>query len=207
MKDIKEVNWRARDDQLNNDVLRRHRDEDIRDDDAITSDRVSDSKLPAPDPDDDDAGLKDNDVTGRDLDVENRDEWDAANVSDELNDSDLDDDDQLNADPHSVKNAKFGSLVSGVNPDQNPNPAEVPAENQPNREVTQPRKDNMEKGKNNESDFKHTKEVTPPQPEHERKTTLDNLDPSNVGIDHTRKTERMVDHEPGVAGDRKAPNL
>jgi len=209
MKSIKEVNWKAKDDQLNNDVLRRHRDEDIRDDDAITSDRVSDSKLPGSTADEDDATLGNDDRKGRELDVENSDEWDAANMESELDERDLEDDDEANRDVHRIKNDKFGSLASEIPPDQNPTPAEVPVEGQPNQqqEVTQPRKDNMEQGKKNESDFKHTKEVTPPQPEHERKTTLDNLDPTNVGVEHTRKTERMVDHEPGVAGDRRAPNL
>jgi len=202
MEDINKVPPKVGE-QLNNEVLRRHRDEDMRDDDVISSDRIADSKLPATDPDEDDANLQDNDLTGRDLDVENRDEWDEENVSDELYDSDLDDDDQMIADLHSVKDAPFGSLKNSET-----DPAELPPEVQPKREeITEPRKDNMEHAKKNEADYKHTKEVNPPQPEHERKTTLDNLDPSNVGVEHNRKTERMVDHEPGSAGDHLAPNL
>ncbi len=141
MKNIKEVNWKAKDDQLNNDVLRRHRDEDIRDDDAIISDRVADSKLPGSDTD----------------------------------------------------------------------PDEIPEEHKVgNTEVRPPNEGGVEHGEDNEADYKHEKEVTPPKPSEEpakHAATLDNLDPTNIGIEHPRTTKRIVDHEPGVAGDHLAPNL
>ncbi|WP_448700032.1 hypothetical protein ACFGVR_22990 [Mucilaginibacter sp. AW1-3] len=208
MENIKEVSWKNEDGQLNNDVLRRHRDEDIRDDDAITSDRVADSKLPGSNADEDDANLRDNDITGRDLDVENRDEWDAGNVGDDLDRADLDDDDEINADKHRVKKDQFGSLAQTIKNEGSPDPDEMPEEHEiGNGEVEQPNQGGVEHGENNEADYEHTKEVTPPQPEHHRDATLTDLDPTNVGVEHTRTTERMVDHEPGVAGDRRAPNL
>lgn len=141
MKNIKEVNWKVKDDQLNKDVLRRHRDEDIRDDDAIISERVADSKLPG----------------------------------------------------------------NGTDPD------EIPEEHKAgDTEVKPPNEGGVEHGKGNEADHKHPKEVTPPNPSQEPEkhaATLDNLDPTFIGVEHARKTKRIVDHEPGVAGDHRAPNL
>jgi hypothetical protein len=211
MKNIKEVNWKAKDDQLNKDVLRRHRDEDIRDDDAITSDRVSDSKLPGNAADEDDANLRDDDRKGRDLDVENRDEWDAANMENELDERDLEDDDEAIRAIHRIKNDKFGSLASSIKNEKTPNPDEIPEEHRTgNTEVNPPDEGGVEHGEDNEADYRREKEVTQPTPSEEpakHAATLDNLDPTNIGIEHTRTTKRMVDHEPGVAGDRRAPNL
>jgi len=211
MTTIKEVSWHPQDDQLKQDVLRRHRDEDLRDDDAISSDRVPDSKLPQTDADDDDANLSNDDLRGRDLDIENKDEWDAGDFGDDLDRTDLDDDDEVNADIHRVKNDKFGSLGASIKNENTPDPDEIPEEHEVgNEEVDQPDEGGVEHGENNEADFPHEKEVTPPNPEgepHERAATLNTLDPSFVGVDHSRKTERMVDHEPGAAGDRRAPNL
>lgn len=210
MKNIKEVTWKAKDDQLNSDVLRRHRDEDMRDDDVISSDRVSDSKLPGS-VDEDDATLGDDDTKGRELDVENRDEWDAANMENELDERDLEDDDEANRDAHRIKNDQFGSLASSIKNENTPDPDEIPEEHEVgNTEVTPPNEGGVEHGENNEADYKHEKEVTPPNPSEEpakHAATLDNLDPTNIGIEHTRTTGRMVDHEPGVAGDHLAPNL
>lgn len=215
MEKIKEAP-RNSGDELNKEVLRRHRDEDIRDDDAITSDRVADSKLPTNDADDDDANLQDNDLTGRDLDTDNTDEWDEADVEtddddDELDDTDLDDDDQANADVHSVKNDKFGSLASAIDTGGTPDPDEIPEEHETgNPEVERPNKDGLEHGSDNEANYPHEKEVTQPNPEqepHTRDVTLTELDPTFIGIEHDRTTGRMIDHEPGVEGDHLAPNL
>ncbi len=210
MTSIKEVNWHTiKDDQLNNDVLRRHRDEDFRDDDVLSSDRISDSKLPTiGDADDDDANLSNDDKRGRDLDVENGDEWDAGDFGDDLDRTDFDDDDEINADKHRIKSDQFGSLASSIKNDNSPDPDEIPEEHEVgNEEVADPDSDGLEKGTDNEADYQHEKEVTPPKPEHERETTLNTLDPSFIGVEHSRKTERIVDHEPGAAGDRRAPNL
>lgn len=216
MENIKKVSWKPSDDELNKEVLRRHRDEDIRDDDAITSDRVADSKLPVNDADDDDANLEDDDRYGRDLDTDNTDEWDEADFEtdedeSELDDTDLDDDDEANADVHSVKNDKFGSLASGINKSSGPDPDEIPEERGVgNKEVEAPNQGGVEHGRDNEADYPHKKEVTQPNTEpepHKRDATLADLDETNIGIEHTRTTERMVDHEPGTAGDHLAPNL
>jgi hypothetical protein len=119
----------SQDDQLKKDVLRRHRDEDMRDDDVIINESLSDSKLPA-------------------------------------------------------------------------NGDEMPEEHQVgNEEVNYQKQGELEKGSDNEVTFRPGKEVKQPNPEHEpheRKATLNTLDPSFVGIDHGRSTGRMIDHEPGT---------
>jgi len=111
----------------------------------------------------------------------------------------------MNADLHSVTNDKFGSLTSEI-----PDPDEIPEERQSgNPEVQSPNEGGVEQGRENEADYTREPEVTPPNPSEEpaHAATLNNLDPTNIGVEHTRTTERMVDHEPGVAGDRRAPNL
>ncbi len=107
--------------QLREDELRRKRDEDLRDDDKITSSKVADSNLPKSKSDEDD-DIKhpdkdnqhrvDDPVHGHDLNIDDTDEWDA----DKLTKQDFDEDDLHNDDEevtYEKKNKKyetFGSL-------------------------------------------------------------------------------------------------
>jgi hypothetical protein len=70
-------------------------------------------------------------------------------------------------------------------------------------EIEQPERHEMERGSAPAKEFDNTeqKEVekpnAPEEPGHVRDATLADLDPTFIGIDHHRKTGRMVGHEPG----------
>ena len=177
--------------QFREDELRYKQDKEIRNNDI----------------DEDDQNLSDDDITGRDLDVDGADEWDEDNVEEtDLDRDDLRDDDELNYDKHQVRNDQFGSLASAItNEDNTPDPNEIPEENGPGKEeLEQPEKHEFERGSmpDKEFDYKEQNEVEQPDtpeapPEHERDVTLTDLDPTFIGIDHNRKTGRMIGHEPG----------
>jgi hypothetical protein len=169
--------------------------------------QVADSRL-APgeynlDTDEDDQNLSDDDRKGRDLDVDGRDEWDAGNVSGkDLDEDDLEDNDEANAELHQVKNDQFGSLGRSVTNEAAPDPDEIPEEHElGNEEVDFPDGDDtLEQGERNEVNYKEPTEVNPPEPREapERKAaTLGDLDSTFTDDNHSRSTGRTIDHEPG----------
>ncbi len=81
------------------------------DGETLSSDRVLATKN---DTAEEEANLSDDDLHGRDLDVDNADEWDEADMEDELDERDLEDDDQLNAELHQIKNDQFGSIATEI---------------------------------------------------------------------------------------------
>jgi hypothetical protein len=70
-------------------------------------------------------------------------------------------------------------------------------------EIEQPERHEMERESIPDKEFDNgeQKEVekpnAPEEPGHVRDATLVDLDPTFIGIDHHRKTSRMVGHEPG----------
>lgn len=197
---INKASWNDEDEQLRNDALRKQRDQALQDDDVIRSDRMTDYRLPKPDEDEesdeDDETFFDDDLNGRDLDSDNQDEWDEANVSNEdLDEDDLMDTDEANFELHQIKNDKFGSLSSSISEDDNPDPDEIPEEQE---------KDKPEQGEADEVADEKEDEIKPStenEVSESKPVTLNNLDPTFTNIKHGRKTGRMIDHEPGAPGE------
>ncbi len=205
METIDQTSWSDKDEQLRNDQFGMEREEGM-----TGSDRMTDARLPASEnkaADEDDETLADDDINGRDLDIENGDEWDEDNVSDkDLDEDDLMDTDQANFEVHQIKEDHFGSLATSITDNVNPDPKpdEIPEEHEDGNNVDYPDADRMEQGADKEVIYKEEKEVEQPR-ENEapepRPATLNNLDASFTGNNYGRATGRIIDHEPGTLND------
>lgn len=191
-----EISWYDRGKKfINQELRRRHSDEDLRDDDMKISDKVADSK-----PLTDDKILRGDDLIRKDVDTDHVVSWDEKHVGD-LDNTDVEDLDQANKDIHSIKNDTFGSLASTIKNENAPGPDEIPEEHQAGEELDYPDDDKLEQGTEHETEYEEGIGVSPPHeteaPEQPKRSTLGRLDSSFIGLHHPRKTRRMIDHEPG----------
>lgn len=190
--------------QFRTDALTRQGDDKMRDSDMAGINGISDPGLPGWDnADEDEETLKDDDISGRDLDTDGGDEWDEANVSEkDLDEDDLEDNDEVNYELHQVKNDQFGSLGRSITNEAEPDPDEMPEEHQDdNSELDYPDDDDLEQGEDDEVEYDEPNEVTPPSPEGEPNTshsTLGDIDPSFTDDKTGRTSGRLLDHEPGA---------